>query len=379
MMKMICESKKRISKFPGLTSDLLKSSCNGNWLQKLFTAKNIYPTSSARTSLFYAWKSMGLSEDAVVLLPSFSCNSVSSPLIEAGAKLKFFKVLPDLSYDWNELEAMDLSKVKVFLWIHFLGLTGDFSKALEFCKRNNLYLIEDCSHALLTTFESEPAGSFGDTACFSIRKTLPTLCGGALQINNEGFDGPDPYINRNVSDEIKVQKENERQLFLNYLKDSSLWREKSASCDSIGRLPEISSLLSDKEFPYKLDDESQNIIDNIDLKDVKFKLRRNFMIYLKHLSALSPIKKMDIGDAPTGFPVIVENRDAFRLELETKNIYSVCHWPDYLLPEGIGEEFPESLNLANSILTLPCHQDLSEEDIEYVCDEVKKLKLNESN
>lgn len=376
---MMISKKRKLGKMPGISSKLVETGLKSNWAHNLFHSKFVYPFSSARSSLFYAWKSMNLPKGDEILIPSFICNSVSEPLIEAGAKIKYFKVLPDGNYDWEELASLDLSNVKVFLWVHFLGLAGDFSEALKFCKSKRLYLLEDCSHALLTTYKNKTVGSFGDVACFSLRKCLPVLGGGVLQINNPKFNKPFLNINKNPQVGDKARQDGERLEYFNYLRSIQSWQVNGGDLLYKEVLPNIDFILNDKRFPYELDQISQNIINNIDFCDLKRKVRRNFKIYFKHLKPISLFNKLDTGDVPIGFPVIVKNRDAFRSELERHDILPTCHWPDYLLPDGVAKQFPDTLKLANSILTLPCHQDLSTEDITYACEVIKNLLLEEKN
>jgi dTDP-4-amino-4,6-dideoxygalactose transaminase len=54
-------------------------------------------------------------------------------------------------------------------------------------QKHNLKLIEDCAHAIETTYHGQPAGTFGDFGCFSfyVTKNITTGEGGMILARNE--------------------------------------------------------------------------------------------------------------------------------------------------------------------------------------------------
>jgi dTDP-4-amino-4,6-dideoxygalactose transaminase len=57
---------------------------------------------------------------------------------------------------------------------------------VELCRRHDLVLIEDCAHAVETTYKGIPVGVFGDFACFSFyaTKNITTGEGGMILAKN---------------------------------------------------------------------------------------------------------------------------------------------------------------------------------------------------
>jgi dTDP-4-amino-4,6-dideoxygalactose transaminase len=71
------------------------------------------------------------------------------------------------------------------------------------------------------------------------------------------------------------------------------------------------------------------------------------------------------GVCPLSFPVIISNRDELILKLRQLSIDAVAWWKGY--HKGLKwDEFPEARFLKDNVLTLPVHQDLSDEDINYI-------------
>ena len=58
---------------------------------------------------------------------------------------------------------------------------------VKFCKKNNLYLVEDCAHATLSKYKNVYAGNFGDAGAFSFfaTKSITSGEGGMITTNNK--------------------------------------------------------------------------------------------------------------------------------------------------------------------------------------------------
>ena len=55
-----------------------------------------------------------------------------------------------------------------------------------FCQKHNLVLIEDCAHAVGTTFNNIHVGNYGITGCFSFYPTKQIATGeGGIVISND--------------------------------------------------------------------------------------------------------------------------------------------------------------------------------------------------
>ena len=73
---------------------------------------------------------------------------------------------------------------------------------------------------------------------------------------------------------------------------------------------------------------------------------------------------------PIGFPIIATKRNALREYLINNNIYCPIHW---LLPEEIPKKFVCSYFLSKNIITIPCDQRYSIEDMEIIAGKVKEF------
>jgi CDP-6-deoxy-D-xylo-4-hexulose-3-dehydrase len=75
--------------------------------------------------------------------------------------------LPTYEIDATKLEAAYSPKMKAVMIAHTLGNVFDLDAVTAFCKKYNLWLIEDCCDALGSTYKGRKVGTFGDIATVS--------------------------------------------------------------------------------------------------------------------------------------------------------------------------------------------------------------------
>ena len=73
--------------------------------------------------------------------------------------------------------------------VHYSGWPVDIDKLYKLSKQYNLPIIEDCAHAVGSTYKGKKIGSHGLIHCFSFHavKNLPMGDGGAITTNNKVF------------------------------------------------------------------------------------------------------------------------------------------------------------------------------------------------
>jgi CDP-4-dehydro-6-deoxyglucose reductase, E1 len=75
--------------------------------------------------------------------------------------------LPTYEIDVTQLEAAYSSKTRAVMIAHTLGNVFDVDAITAFCKKYNLWLVEDCCDALGSTYRGQKVGTFGDIATVS--------------------------------------------------------------------------------------------------------------------------------------------------------------------------------------------------------------------
>jgi dTDP-4-amino-4,6-dideoxygalactose transaminase len=100
-------------------------------------------------------------------------------------------VEPDLrtyNIDPARIEASITPNTRAVMVVHLYGKPCDMDPIIEICKRNNLFLIEDCAQAHGAEYKGRKVGGFGDISAFSFYPTKNLGClgdGGALLTNNQ--------------------------------------------------------------------------------------------------------------------------------------------------------------------------------------------------
>ncbi len=91
-----------------------------------------------------------------------------NPIIQNRLVPVFLDVtLPTFEIDVTQLEAAYSPKVKAVMIAHTLGNVFNLGAITEFCKKYNLWLVEDCCDALGSTYKGQKVGTFGDIATVS--------------------------------------------------------------------------------------------------------------------------------------------------------------------------------------------------------------------
>ena len=75
--------------------------------------------------------------------------------------------LPTFEIDITQLEEARSDKTRAVMIAHTLGNVFNAEAVSDFCKKYNLWLIEDCCDALGSTFKGQKVGTFGDIATVS--------------------------------------------------------------------------------------------------------------------------------------------------------------------------------------------------------------------
>lgn len=145
---------------------------------------------SGRSALGLLLKSLHLPKDSEILIQTFSCAVVPNAILYAGLKPVVCDI-EDKTYNIDLVSAeKNITKnTKILLIQHNFGYAQDIQPILDFCKKHNLILIEDCASALgcYYTFQGKRyhVGSFGHAIySFGREKQISTTIGGVIRLNH---------------------------------------------------------------------------------------------------------------------------------------------------------------------------------------------------
>ncbi|WP_433243018.1 DegT/DnrJ/EryC1/StrS family aminotransferase [Streptosporangium sp. CA-135522] len=138
---------------------------------------------SARFGLYLALRHWFEAGDRVLMAPT-NCETVLFVVLAAGLRPVMAPVSP---LDGNiDLPRVDWSGLSGVLTAHLYGQPDRVVRLRAECDRRGLTLIDDAAHAMLTTVDGRPAGTFGMAGVFSLAKHGRAMSGGFLVVEDPG-------------------------------------------------------------------------------------------------------------------------------------------------------------------------------------------------
>lgn len=138
---------------------------------------------------------LGLAEAVSVSGAGVGSEVICDPVVHFGALASYyFNAVPrfaDIDPDtWNmdpaSLEANITENTKAVVVTHLWGQMADMEKISAICKKHNVFLIEDCAHAIRARWNGRHAGTFGDLGVFSFQEYKQLSTGdGAMTVSND--------------------------------------------------------------------------------------------------------------------------------------------------------------------------------------------------
>ena len=118
----------------------------------------------------------------VITTPLTFCATINA-VIHASLTPVLADVDPvTMNLDPAAVEAAITPRTRALLPVHFAGRACAMDALGDIARRHNLRVIEDCAHAIETTYHGRPAGTMGDFGCFSFyaTKNVTTAEGGMI-------------------------------------------------------------------------------------------------------------------------------------------------------------------------------------------------------
>ncbi len=113
----------------------------------------------------------------VITTPMTFCASVNA-IIHAGLTPVLADVDPATQcIDPAAIEAAITPRTRAILPVHFAGRACEMDAIMAIAARHHLAVVEDCAHAIETTYHGCKAGTFGDFGCFSFYATKNVVTG----------------------------------------------------------------------------------------------------------------------------------------------------------------------------------------------------------
>jgi perosamine synthetase len=148
--------------------------------------KNSIAVSNGTIALDIALKALGIKQGNEVITTPFTFIASANSILYQNAKPVFADV-DDKTFNLNpdDVRKKLTGKTKAIIGVHLFGHPFDVKPMLDICEENNLFLIEDCAQAHGAEYNGRKVGGFG-TGCFSFypTKNITTGEGGLITTND---------------------------------------------------------------------------------------------------------------------------------------------------------------------------------------------------
>lgn len=343
---------------------------------------------SGRMAIAAAVKHMGLVRGDKVLVPAYHCPSMIDPFVWASAEPVFYHINEDLSVDLDDILSRLDKQTRCLLVVHYFGFYQDMKLIREFCDKHNLLLLEDCAHTFFGECAGRPVGSFGDYAIASSIKFFPIYDGGLLASSTRDL-GNIKQVSAGIGFQIKavispIEKAvgyGRFQPFNIFLKFgfsalNMAWKsvKKLSSRDLVHAAPDAMHGGFDFNpawLKVKMSWLSRMLMARVSTNRLVNRRRENYTRISEALREESGctvlFPELDPSVVPYIFPLVVENYKRVFHDLKTQQV-PIYRWEDISKIDcDVSQRYSKQL------LQIPCHQELSTNEIDWII-----LKLKQS-
>lgn len=315
-------------------------------------AKYAIVFNSATSALLAAYSVCGIEKDDEVITTPISFVATSNMFVSLGAKPIWCDIKLDGNIDETLIEKLITPKTKAIAPVDFAGKVVEIDKIKDIAKKHNLLVIQDSSHALGSSINTQKVGSLSDMTILSFHaiKPITTGEGGAVLTDNEEWA-------------------KKLRLFRSHgIVKKELWTSDMISLGHNFRLTEIAAALGLSQLK-KLDNfiKTRNMIATY--YDERFKNEKFFITQKIPQNMISSRHLYPIMLNPE-FHCVKE--DIFQ-ELQSRGLGVQVHYKPIYQNSFYRERFGDiSLKVADNFyeseISIPCHQKMSMDDAKFVAD-----------
>lgn len=323
-----------------------------DFFENRYGFRKCFLTTSCTDALEMASLILNIQPGDEVIVPSYGYYSTANAFLLRGAKIKFADSLNDNpNIDPKSIASLITTKTKAIVVIHYAGVPCDMDEIMKIANNNNIFVVEDAAQAIESKLNDRYLGTFGHLSTFSFHETKNIHSGeaGMLCINNEKFIEQaalfwEKGTNKLAFESGKVEKYSWKSV------GSSFYPNEYTAAFLYSQLEEIEEISQHRK----------NIWNQ----------------YKTQLSNLNRLTSQAIGNAH-GFYLICTNpseRNSFQKYMESKNIrvsihYQALHKNSFL--ESNESNLPNAKVFSNSLIRLPFHLYLTNDEIKVITLEVK--------
>lgn len=300
-------------------------------------------TTSGTSALMLSLLSLNIGIGDEVIVPNYTMIATINAIKIIGAKPIIIDVDSNTGTISKELIERSITiNTKAVLHVSLNNRTKNFTEIVEYCKRHNIYLIEDAAQSLGCRINGKHIGTYGIIGCFSLStpKIISTGQGGFL-----------------LTDDYDLYKK------INMIKNFGRKEGGSEIYETFGlnlKFTDIQAVIGIEQMKK--------------LPERIMRMREIFDIYygeLKDVCKMIPPENNEW--IPWFIDIFVENRDELANFLQKHNIQTRITYPEINKTAMYynEQELTNSKYISTNGLFLPSHTLLTNEQIKYICQIIK--------
>ena len=339
--------------------------CN-EWLEKKTgTTKCLLTTSCTHATELAALLLPDIGPGDEVIMPAFTFVSTADAFVLRGAAPVFVDIRPDtMNMDEKLIEEAVTERTKAIVPVHYAGVACEMDRIMDIADRHHLAVVEDAAQGIMSAYKGKALGTIGNFGCFSFHETKNYSMGegGALLIRDQ----------KDVEEaEIIREKGTNRSKYYRGQVDKYTWINYGSSY-----------LPSDMNAAYLY--AQLEIADKIN--DARLAVWNQ---YYETLKPLAETGRISLPVVPEGCvhnghmfyikTADIEERTRLIDYLKENGIHAVFHYiPLHTAPAGkkfgrFHGEDKYTTRESERLLRLPMYYGLTESQVEYICEHVKKF------
>lgn len=311
---------------------------------------HVVAVNSGTDALILAMRALGIGAGDEVVTPPNSFVASTGAIVAVGARPVFADVRADQNLDPAAVEKAITAKTRAIMPVHLTGRVADMDPIMEIALRRGLPVVEDAAQAFGSRYRGRPAGTIGDVGCFS-----------AHPLKNLNAAGDAGFI----ATKDAALAERLRRVRNHGLAD----RDAAVEWGIVSRLDTLQAAILKIRLGR--------------VDSVIERRRHNAEHYRERLADtpafVPPCRAHEFNTFHT-FVVQADQRDELKAFLAARGIETAVHYPlpIHLQPaaRALGHkpgDFPVAEAQARRILSLPIHQFLTDDDIDFVAETISEF------
>ena len=153
---------------------------------RLCGARHAIGVGTGTDALFLSLKALGVGPGDEVITAANTFIATAGAIVQAGARPVFVDVLDDFNLDPGKIEAAITPRTKALLPVHYAGQPAKMKAVMDIASRHRLPVVEDACQAISAAIDGMLVSNFGVAAGFSLHplKNLNVWGDGGMIVTN---------------------------------------------------------------------------------------------------------------------------------------------------------------------------------------------------